>query len=185
MDPLSITASVAGVITLVQKLTSEIYVLQQSVGSAPESARRIKEEVEGTRMVLTQVEHFINSDYQGSAINAHLIHLKDLLQIISDCVLTFNALDSLMDDLIQPGSRFLTQVRRALKEKEILKTAERLGRLQITLGLMMSISNRYALSILEDAANFANYFREDLSHRLQNELTSRNYQPRSSSGRNS
>lgn len=55
--------------------------------------------------------------------------------------MTFCSLNEIIDELVAEERGIINRVKWALKEKEILKLAERLGRLQNTLGIMVNIAN--------------------------------------------
>lgn len=140
-DPLSVAASIAGLIALAGKLTTTVYSFQQSVGGAPESAQHVKEEVDRIRMVLSQVEQFLHTtNRQTGQSSAHMIYVQDFLRVVSDCALTFSSLDGLVDELVTGGQGILPRMKWAMKDKEIVKLAERLGRLGNTLGIMINLA---------------------------------------------
>lgn len=133
-DPLSVAGSVAGLISLAASLGSTLYQFQQCTSDAPESARRCKQELDSMRDVFRNIELFILT---GSASAMH-IQLNDFLRVITDCVLTFSGFETLMDELTAGTPGILSRAKWALKENEILKFVERMGRLQGTLSLMLS-----------------------------------------------
>lgn len=139
-DPLSVAASVAGLIAVAGKLVSILY--QKSIAGAPDSAQLVREEIEGMRMVLTQMETFLRTAGQSPAPNANLIQLHDFLRVVSDCVLTFSSLDKIIDDLSVGNKAPISRLKWVAREDEILKSLERLGRLKTTLGLMFTVLNR-------------------------------------------
>lgn len=144
-EPLSIGAGIAGLLSLSDKITTSISTFQDSVGrSAPESAHRLRHEICGLRVELSEVEGFLQTDSrQTEASNTRLIKVQDLLRVVTDCVLSLLALDILVQELVSGGYGILIRVRWAMKEKDVIAFTERLAQLKKALQTMTCLATQW------------------------------------------
>lgn len=138
MEVLSVAASIANLIQLAQIIGSTVYRLHQGATGAPDSARRLRDELTAIKNVLYEVERFVNDQ----TLSEHGVHVsvRNFLEVVSDCLLTFSALDHLIEELASENSGLIPRMRWALKERDVGKWTERLVRHQSILSLMLGIS---------------------------------------------
>ncbi len=99
MDPLSVTASVAGIL----KAAVEVVNIVNTVKDAPESARTIMVEVTHIKIIVSSLQKFINRSARLDAQRAALIQLEDVIAILTQTVLVFSELEAIMKSLSLPG----------------------------------------------------------------------------------
>jgi hypothetical protein len=154
-DPLSITASISGLIGLSgQILTSlnDLYTLGKSAKNAPDSIRRLLEEMEEMNVIFCQVQLFISNTGKrkpsGSGLTRISIH--HIVATLSGCVLVCSNLDKYLSEvqgITDPNAKAITgvklvweRVRWAVwKESEVAIILQDLQRHKLSLNIMLGI----------------------------------------------
>ncbi|KAI9790158.1 MAG: hypothetical protein M1816_005358 [Peltula sp. TS41687] len=175
MDPLSIMASVAGLLTATAKVSSVLRTVT-TLKDAPKLARSVLVEVDQIRSALNILQDFIRGIDSQPRSRRALIQLEDLIAMLTELVLTFSELEATVtgldssDPWAWPG-----RVKWAWKEDTILQALERIQRQKSSLSLMMNIiqcqSDRQAEESQESLHSLVEeVFRsnKDLSQRLRN-----------------
>lgn len=138
-DPLSIAASLAGLITIGAQLLSIIGGIQ---AKSSKELDTLSKEVRGVRDTLTQLQNIIQS---------HSISLskdEDWLQALNnascECGDTFLGLQKLLSSLVSSSKYELVwkKIKWTVKEQEILEARRRLESYKSTLDLLLSIKTR-------------------------------------------
>ena len=113
-DPLSVIASVAGLVQVSANILSITQQLYTSGKDAPASIRRIKDEMEDLHLIFRQVQSLIEG-YENKRLKRHrlnMLPLHDLMTILTSCVLRYSELDerlSRVADLVdESGKKKLT-----------------------------------------------------------------------------
>ena len=141
MDPLSVTASVVGLLGAAAKVTSCLHSCWSSIGSAPKLVQSLATEVTTFSGCLAQMQAFLlqPSDNQSLRPRTDLIMVKQVRVSLSDCVCVFSDLERVVDSLRLDGQmRFLDRVRWMSKEKVISTILARLQRAKLTLNLIIT-----------------------------------------------
>ena len=107
MEPLSVTASVAGIL----KAAVEVVKLINTVKGAPDSARSIMVEVTHIKIVVSALQKFIDRRTRLDAQRAALIQLEDVVAILTQTVLVFSELEVIMKSLSSRGGAGLSSLR--------------------------------------------------------------------------
>lgn len=99
-DPLSVAASVVGLITPAAQISK----LLQGLRHAPDSVRRLKSEVDGTSGALVQLQQYILRKVSASISRTSLILVEKVQVVLGSCVLTFSELDVLAESFANDSS---------------------------------------------------------------------------------
>ncbi|KAF4437105.1 RhoGAP domain-containing protein [Fusarium austroafricanum] len=139
-DPLSVAASVVGLLTAAAQVSKIIANVIQKARHAPEECGRIKAEVDDIRNVLVTLQLFIIGPQprQVSRSRTSLIMVEQVVATLAACVTTFSELDTFATALENETS-FLDRLRWASKDKEIHAILVRLESHKISLTLMLTI----------------------------------------------
>jgi hypothetical protein len=155
MDPLSITASIAGLIGLSGQILATInslYTFGKSARNAPESISRLKTEIEDLNGVFCQVQLFIlgTGKKQPSHNRLSMISVHHLVTTLSGCVLVCSNLNKYLYEvagITDPNLKAITGVKLVLervrwaawKESEVAAVLVDLQRHKLSMNLMLGI----------------------------------------------
>ncbi|KAK3382735.1 hypothetical protein B0T24DRAFT_21788 [Lasiosphaeria ovina] len=92
MDPLSITASVAGILSA----AAQVAKILGQVKDAPESIKSIVVEVNHIKIVVTALQRFIDRTIRLDPERAALIQIEDVVTILTQTVLVFSELETVV-----------------------------------------------------------------------------------------
>lgn len=149
-EPLSIASGIAGLITLSTAVLAAGYKYLNSVSSAPEDFKSLVRETASLNAVLSQLISHSLSEQIVPQSTSHTLAQQDVLQ---DCEQTLHNVQSLIRDCeLVSGQRRKNAVNTLLwplKQKEIIKNHERLGRLCASLHTAISIKSASTLRTLE------------------------------------
>ena len=93
MDPLSITASVAGLLSLSGQLYTAFKKYSDAHANAPRCVRLILAEIESLRAIFRQVQHFIDDAEELDESRASMLAIADLVSVLTGCVCVFSMLE--------------------------------------------------------------------------------------------
>ena len=148
MDPLSVTASIVGLLGAAGKITSLLYGVTTKVSNAPNLAKSVLTEVADVTTALEQLQTYVIGAADVPSSRSSLIMLEQLLVTLSGCVATFSELESLLDNLdLVSELRKLARVKWGLKESRIVAILQRLQNHKASLILMLTILQWYARCI--------------------------------------
>ncbi|KAK1828645.1 hypothetical protein QBC39DRAFT_149877 [Podospora conica] len=103
MDPLSVTASVAGIITAASQVIKVLGPYASATKDAPKIANQVLSEVLAVKTIVTALERFaatLASSRSPSRVSyASLVQVDQLLAVLTDGVLVFSELDALLQTL--------------------------------------------------------------------------------------
>lgn len=94
-DPLSITASIAGIITAAVKIT----VVLSDLSDAPNHITDLSAEINNIRLVFRALQRLLDRPRSLSSQRATLIQLEDILVILTQTVLVFSELETIVTPL--------------------------------------------------------------------------------------
>lgn len=94
MDPLSVTASIAGLLTAVHEVVKILGPFVSAAGSVPQIAFKVLSEVQNTKTILTAVKNLIVNINAKSFKHASLIKVDQIVTILTDGVMIFSELES-------------------------------------------------------------------------------------------
>ena len=149
-EPLSTATGIAGLIALSTAVLTAGYKYLNSVSSAPEYFKSLVRETASLNAVLSQLISHSLSEQIVPQIVSHTLVQQDVLQ---DCEEALHNIQSLIRDCdLVSGQRRKNAVNTLLwplKQKEIIKNLERLGRLCASLHTAVSIKSASTLRTLE------------------------------------
>lgn len=138
-DPLSIAASIAGLLAAAGKVYTVVSGFIHSTANAPQSTAATLEAVGEIKIALASVQSIIDSLHYLSASRKGLIQLEHLAIIITNAVLTLSKLESLVCQ--KDGFRY--RLRWFWNEKRVLSLLPRLESQKTSLKLIVSVLQRH------------------------------------------
>ena len=148
MNPLSISASIVGILTA----AAQVGALLGQIRDAPESVTAIVTEIEKVRLVFRALQWFIDNTRTVDSQRTALIPVEDLTEILTQTVLVFSELKTLMGPLSADGGQpsVIWRVRWCLKESGIKRLVDQLQRHKTSLSLLLQVTQWYARFRLRD-----------------------------------
>lgn len=141
MDPLSITASIAGIVTAAREVCKVLGKIQD----APRSMGAISTEIEHIGLVFRALQSLIDSNTTLNLGRAALIQLEDVSVILTQTVLVFSELQALIGSLPPASQHKATwRLRWSRKERAINHLVNQLQRQKTSLSLLLQIIQWYA-----------------------------------------
>ncbi|KAG8670537.1 GTPase activating protein (GAP) for Rho1p [Fusarium poae] len=137
-DPLSVAASVVGLLTAAAQVSKIIANVANKARHAPEECRRIKSEVDDIRNVLVTLQLFILNPRQASRSRTSLIMVEQVVATLAACVTTFSELDTFVT-VLENDVGILDRLRWASKSKDIQGILVRLESHKSSLTLILTI----------------------------------------------
>jgi len=146
-DPLSIAASIAGLLSLGMRMGVTLNEFITSAKSAPASIRAISDELDTLTRVLTYIQEVITNDNGSKVVDAGLLSAA-----LSGCMKSFQELESHVSALrTQLQSKIMrkawAQILWSAKEKEIALMVRRLGEHKGTLGIALQLKSLYVATL--------------------------------------
>jgi len=153
-DPLSIAASIAGLLSLGMRIGVTLNEFITSAKSAPASVRAISDELDTLTRVLTYIQEVITKDNGSKVVDAGLLSAA-----LSGCMKSFEELESRLSALrtqFQGNTvrKVWAQISWPTKEKEIVFMAQRLGEHKATLGIALQLKSLY----VDTSTPFSSFF---------------------------
>src|SRR4051812_1341452 len=125
-DPLSIAASVAGLLGTAAGIYKALSDATSSVADAPNSARLLLSAVGEMKLALTSIQRLFDTISSLPAERKALIRLDHIAVTFSECVLTLSELEALVcGKLIKEGG-LLSRLKWAWNEKKVTRLLPRL-----------------------------------------------------------
>lgn len=139
-DPLSVAASVVGLLTAAAQITQTLTKITKNIKGAPEQCQHVCAEVEGIKQILEQLQSFILGISTASRSRASLILVEQVLVTLTSCVTTFSDIDTfveLLDSDVSLG--LMDRLRWMAKAKDLSEVITRLQMHKSSLGVMLGI----------------------------------------------
>ena len=134
-DPLSIAASIVGLIAATGKVYNAVSSLIATTAGAPSSAASTLEIVSDMRLTLAAVQSVIDSLDGVPSSRKGLIQIDHLTIVITHAVVTISELE----ELVCKETDLAYRLRWAWNEKKVLELLPRLESQKSTLALMVSV----------------------------------------------
>jgi hypothetical protein len=99
MDPLSVAASVAGLVSLAGQLVPTLYNLGLTVKEANKDAQAAAVEVAAMSVVLQGLQGYIIGRSKANPRRLQLITVEHITASLTACVFTYSELDAVLKDL--------------------------------------------------------------------------------------
>jgi len=140
-DPLSIAASVAGLLGVAGNVCTIISGFISSVTDAPSSAQDALAAVDETRMVLISVKLVMNKLSRLPRNRKEMIHVRHLVITFRELIQSFSELEAIVNPAVG-ADRWSTKwdrVKWVLEEEKILRSVQRLELHKNSLSMMLNI----------------------------------------------
>jgi len=149
-DPLSIAASIAGLITISAKIVEMARELFDKVKDAPETIMRVREEVENMQPIFCQVHLLLNGSGSGlNRGNFTMISIHNLMATLTGCVIVYTRLEKKVNEVCgfndattswRGAGVIADRVKWGLwRHEEVLVIIEDLQRQKLSLNMMLTI----------------------------------------------
>jgi hypothetical protein len=140
MDPLSVSASIAGLLTAAQQVSSLVGLILESKKTGSKEIKDIKITVDALRGVLLQLQLLLLGRASVNPQRASLILVDYVVVTLTACVMTFSDLDGCVKGIASDETLgILDGIRWASKAAELTKHVRNLEAHKSSLILMMSI----------------------------------------------
>ncbi|KAH7161820.1 hypothetical protein EDB81DRAFT_353461 [Dactylonectria macrodidyma] len=140
MDPLSVAASVVGLLAAGAKITSFLSNMSIYTSDAVRLVRNLLMEVNGISAAATSLQTYITGRTQVSAERASLILLEHVITTLTGCVTTYSELSDIINDLNVDGDiSVLDRLKWTRHESKLTAIAQQLQNHKSSLTLMLSI----------------------------------------------
>lgn len=142
MDPISVSASILGLLGAAGKISEVLTNFVKGVRDAPALAHRVFTEVEDLALCFRGLQEFINSERSTTRSRQAMITVDRLLIMLTHCVLTFSELEAVLDGVKPRNSIFgNSRLRWVAKEQTISKLLQRLQCSKASLNLILTTLN--------------------------------------------
>ena len=150
MEPLSIAASVAGLLGATAKVSTTLTTFIRGTVDAPKLANGVLQEVSDISACLGQLQAFLVGTRVGSRSRTALIMVEQVVAILTACVMTFSELEEILESLKDRmptgvGSRIAWMK----KEPALAKLCLRLNSSKQSLNLMLTTLTWYIFTSSE------------------------------------
>ncbi|KAL8681125.1 MAG: hypothetical protein Q9186_002718 [Xanthomendoza sp. 1 TL-2023] len=139
MDPISVSASILGLLGAAAKISEVLTSFVKGVKDAPGLAQRTLTEVEDLKLCFHQLQDFVNQDGSRTRTRTSMIMVHQLVVILTHSIITFSELETAVEGL-KPRSSFImnSRFRWMAKEHTITLLLQRLQASKISLNLFMT-----------------------------------------------
>ena len=151
MDPLSVTASVVGLLAAAGKIAFVLSTIRSSLSHAPQSVDQLLSLVRELKICFSSVHNFLIGLSLAPKRRINMIQVEDLVITLTESVLTFSELEA----LVSPyggvsGMTILERLKFSWDEDGISSIMQRLDRHKSSLSLMLNIIQWYVSCLSRD-----------------------------------
>jgi hypothetical protein len=140
MDPLSVMASVVGLLTAASNVSSILSAIKSSMKDTPQLVNHVLSEVKEVEISLSAVHKFLQGITSAPRRRIALIQLDQLIATLTEAVLTFSELEALVTPLATKSKvSIMERLKLAWKEDVVSSIMQRLQRHKSSLSLMLNI----------------------------------------------
>ncbi|KAK3655202.1 GTPase activating protein (GAP) for Rho1p [Elasticomyces elasticus] len=175
-EPITVAASVAGLISSASTMIPILYNVGTSIRDAPQLTKEVAGELANITVVLQQLFAYISGKARASIERLNLITVEHITATLTDCVVTYSDLDAVLKSLrVDSGMRAWDRGMWYIKKGRVGEIVQKLQNHKASLGLMLNILQCASLSEAEtsmdrlcDTVNELLRTNQDLSLRLRN-----------------
>ena len=139
MDPLSVSASIFGLVAAAAQISGLLKTFVNSTNEASNSAKGILVEITDIRVCLNQLGGFLLGTQDAPRSRTSLIMIEQVIIVLTDCVTIFSELEQTLDMLkTDQPMRVIDKVKWVMKESKISKILLRLQASKASLNLMLT-----------------------------------------------
>ena len=127
MDPLSVTASVVGILGAATKVSSVLITFVQNTKGASKLAHNVLAEVNGVSTILSHLQTYLLGLATSSNSRTSLILVEQVIVTLAECVTTFSELEDVLGTTqLESDLHILDRVKWAMKESKVADIQRRL-----------------------------------------------------------
>lgn len=148
MDPLSVTASIIGILTAAANITNAICAFTSAIQDTPRLARSVSFEIEALSAIFSQLQGFLRQESLERKGSSPLVKrmsmttVEQFVRILGSCVLTFSELEEEIDDLGDPENDGVwSRVKWNQKQTVLREILADLQQQKLSLSLMIGVWN--------------------------------------------
>jgi hypothetical protein len=146
MDPLSVTASIVGLLLAAGQVSSAIYTIKSNLSEAPRMVDNLLGQVAQIKTCLSAIQDLLYGMNMVSRQRMALIKVDHLVASLTQAVLTFSELEALINKIITgPSSSLMLRVNWTRRQNKLASIMQRLESHKSSLSLMLSIA-RWSVS---------------------------------------
>ncbi|KAI8953885.1 Rho GTPase activation protein [Xylaria longipes] len=139
-DPLSVAASVIGIISSAAKISTGLVGVVKKAHNAPRECWKLQLEVDDVKAILCQLQQFLLGTRRAPRSRTSLILVDQVITTLAACVTTLSELDTFTEALQSESDlNLLDRLRCVSKESELKKILVRIGSHKSSLNLMLMI----------------------------------------------
>jgi len=140
-DPLSIAASVAGLLSVAGKISTVITSFVLSVTDVPDSARTALFAVDGMRLVLSSIRQLLDRLSEMRRDRKEMIHITHLVVVFRETILSLSALEAIVCPAAGNGAKpsKWDRAKWLLEEEKISRAVQSLESHRALLSTMLNI----------------------------------------------
>jgi hypothetical protein len=140
MDPLSVAASVTGLLGVGVRISSSLFSLITACRDAPNLAQSLMWEVTDISAILGHLQSYILGRTRIATSRASMIMVEHLLTTLTGCVATYSDLQRVLEDLnLKPEMNVFDKIKWARSESLIHTIVRRLQHQKSSMSLMLTI----------------------------------------------
>lgn len=140
MDPLSVSASIIGILGAAANVSSVLVTFVQRTRAAPRLAHSVLREVESLSAVLNALQDFLLGNAVATKSGASLILIEQVLVVLTECVTAFSELEEVLGTAKEDNDLgVLERIKWAMKDSKIVDIQARLEKNKSSLTLMLTI----------------------------------------------
>ncbi|KAG4436220.1 hypothetical protein IFR05_008316 [Cadophora sp. M221] len=141
MDPLSVLASVVGILAAASKVASTLSGIKSSLVDAPQTIDHALSQVNGVRIALSAIEKLLLGIDGAQSKRIAMIQVDDLVATLTEAVLTFDELEALVSPFSGISKIAIKdRIKWAWEKDQVEDILVRLERHKSTMLLMLSIT---------------------------------------------
>lgn len=143
MDPLSVAASIIGILAAAVKVAEILGPLVSMLKDTAKSAARIYAEVNSTKIILSALQALFDDLNSAPRRRRELIQVSQLIATLTDGALLFGELEPLVLQLGTTTEKWTTRIQWALKKDPLNSFIARVQLFKSSIGVMLNILQWY------------------------------------------
>ena len=145
MDPLSVSASIIGILGAAAKVSSVLITFVKNTKAAPKLAQTVLADVNGLSTVLSHLQTYLLGTVSPTRSRASLILVEQVLVTLAECVTTFSELEDVLGTTKHDAGMATHRMEWATKESKVAEIQGRLQSNKSSLTLMLTILQWFAM----------------------------------------
>lgn len=141
MDPLSIAASVVGLVTAGREMS----LLLQQLIDAPSTAKTVSQEIDDFVIILAQLQPFVLGSVFANPDRTQMLDVEHIQVTLFGCVVTFSELSTVVNELCPSGRGLRGRFQWAWAGSTLAQLVQRLQSHKNSLTLILTILTWYAV----------------------------------------